>query len=125
MSSLILTPSGEPLEEMKFLYNNHPLAQLHSKFWGMSMEVEESEWRRTQTPYESQLEVHPGCYVLDIGIKHLPFLKVWIRAEYIRIFDYVERHYNHDRVHNLAPSIVVTGQPGIGESLVASRPIYY
>jgi len=92
------------------------------------MAVEESEWCSTQTPVadiESELETNPGCYMLDIGIEGLPFPKIWIRAEYIRIFAYLEYHYNHKRAHNLAPSVVMTGQPGIGESLVASWPTYY
>lgn len=116
------------MENLTILDNSEPFAQFHSKFWGTSMAVEESEWRSAQTPLsnmESELEINPGCYMLDISIEGLPFPKIWIRAEYIRIFAYLEYHYNHERVHNLAPSVVITGQPGIGEFLVASWPRFY
>ena len=64
------------------------------------------------------------CYMLDIGIDELRYQKIWIRTEYLRIFNYVQELSDHDWVHNLAPAIVIAGQPGIGESFVASWPTY-
>jgi len=112
------------------------------------MAVEEKEWLNTQPPVSykgGELEgkdldrgketmdraemwddltdldddVIPGCYVLDLGIAGLPFAKIWIRAEYIRIFNYLQAYYDRPRMNNLAPAVVITGQPGIGESLFA------
>ncbi|KIM39972.1 hypothetical protein M413DRAFT_29116 [Hebeloma cylindrosporum] len=36
----------------------------------------------------------PGCYMLDIGIEGFPYPKIWIRADYIRIFDYLQVYYD-------------------------------
>jgi hypothetical protein len=38
-------------------------------------------------------DIIPGCYILDLGI-HFEFSKIWIRADYIRIYDYLENYSN-------------------------------
>jgi hypothetical protein len=60
-------------------------------------------------------DILPSCYVLHIGITGLVFSKFWIRAEYKRIYDFLESYY-HTIVRKLsqAPAAVLTGQPGIG-----------
>jgi len=65
-------------------------------------------------------DITPGCYVLDINNDALRFKRIWIRAEFIRIFNYLVEYY--DRItsqdsENTAPSAVITGQPGIGKSV--------
>ena len=138
VSTIVRIPSGSAMEQWTILEKSEPFAQFHSKFWATSMAVEESEWRSTQTPVtdiESELkdsdrmdvddEIDPGCYMLDIGIDGLPYPKIWIRAEYIHVFAYLQQYYDQERTHNLVPSVVITGQPGIGESFVASSPTYY
>jgi hypothetical protein len=117
----------------------HPLAQWHAKFWGKSMEDEEEKWRkecspipevggepRAQTQDRDECmdldedvddDIISGCYALDIDVEakaaRLP--SIWIRADYIRIYDALEEHYN--TIVNLpwTPGAVVTGQPGIGQ----------
>jgi hypothetical protein len=101
------------------------------------MAVEEQEWRRTirggEVRDEHQDErmdvdendgtdpgddIIPGCYVLDIDIEGLEFSKIWIRADYIRIYNYLEIHHREPGIpQGQAPAAVITGQPGIGEFL--------
>jgi hypothetical protein len=58
-----------------------------------------------------------GCYVLDINIPGLPISRLWIRADYIRIFNYFQTIYDdYADLTEKAPSGVLTGQPGVGES---------
>ena len=54
----------------------------------------------------------PGCAILDIGIDNLPFHKIWIRADYIRVYDFIESREAPNRmaVNLLPPAAVVTGQ---------------
>jgi hypothetical protein len=60
-------------------------------------------------------DIVPGCYLLDIGIEGLDFSKIWIRAEYKRVYDFLEIHYKKPSVPlGRAPAAVLTGQPGIG-----------
>jgi hypothetical protein len=62
-------------------------------------------------------DVTPGCYVLDIGIRGIVPSRLWIRSDYIRIYDALQGFYEEVvNPDNRAPSAVVTGQPGIGES---------
>ncbi len=120
--------------EWSKLRDINPLAQLHAKFWRKSMADE--EWRRPQKSVGDSPggvtdesmdvdvdddEIGPGSYILDIGIKGLSYSKIWIRADYIRIYDYCNDHYNRSMSIFLlsnkkeAPSVVITGQPGIGK----------
>jgi hypothetical protein len=85
------------------LRNEDPLVQLHTKFWGKNLTYEESVLSDNQTHTESGLsdgdqcmdvdddgDFVPGCAILNIGIDDLPFEKIWIRADYIRIYDFLE-----------------------------------
>lgn len=94
------------------------------------MKDEESEWRDTQPGYgdgrmdqdqdettDMDDDIIPGCYVLDIGIPRLAVSRLWIRADYIRLFNFFQMHYDtYAQPIGRAPSAVLTGQPGIGES---------
>jgi hypothetical protein len=117
-------------------------AQWHEKFWGKSMAEEEQKWRDAQLlkPLEgsglgnepwggdesmymgmSEAEgldddVIEGCYSLEVDIEGFAYPRIWIRAEYIRIYNALESHYAEPSYPYLAPSAVITGQPGIGES---------
>jgi hypothetical protein len=107
-----------------------PFTLLHAKWWGKSMAIEEQEWRRYQSldpggddsmdeDVDKGLEtdvdddVIPGCYLLDLGDD---FSEIWIRADYIRIYDFLEAHYKTNPAPSFrAPAAVITGQPGVGE----------
>jgi hypothetical protein len=102
-----------------------PLALFHKKFWGKSMKDEESEWRESQIRIDQDQDeitdmdddIISGCYVLDISIPRMQVSHLWIRADYIRIFDYFQAFYDrHARPMAKVPSGVLTGQSGIGES---------
>lgn len=116
--------------------DNTPVAQFHKKFWGKSMKDEESEWRDTQkdewcdTREDERMDqdqdqdeatdmddIIPGCYVLDIGIPGMAISRLWIRADYIRVFNFFQDFFdNYAKPMDRVPSAVLTGQPGIGES---------
>jgi hypothetical protein len=99
------------------------------------MEDEEQQWRDAQPPMpvegsglgrddvdtnegeDLDDDFIKGCYSLEIGIKRLRIHRVWIRAEYIRIYNALEDYYQkRPSFSNQAPAAVITGQPGIGES---------
>ena len=63
-------------------------------------------------------DIISGCYVLDIDLG-LEYEKIWVRAEYIRVYEYLEDYYEKTcaRANNVAPGAVITGNPGIGESI--------
>jgi hypothetical protein len=62
-------------------------------------------------------DILPGCYDLDISIDGMAPSSLWIRADYIRIYNFFQAHYDkHAHPMARAPSAVLTGQPGIGES---------
>jgi hypothetical protein len=107
---------------------DEPPAQLHAKFWGKSMVDEEQEWLRTQPAIgvgDERDDILPGCYVLDIGmdigINGIDYSRIWVRAEYLRVYNELQNFYDvhvqaaEKKMWGPAPSAVLTGQPGIGE----------
>ena len=59
----------------------------------------------------------PGCYVLDIGIDGIVPSTLWIHPDYIRIYEALQDHYDRKaKPRDRAPSAVLTGAPGVGES---------
>ncbi|KAF8460690.1 hypothetical protein DFH94DRAFT_700271 [Russula ochroleuca] len=38
-------------------------------------------------------DITPGCYVLDIDNELIGIKRIWVRAEYIRIYDFLVEYY--------------------------------
>ncbi len=67
---------------------------------------------------EEEDEIDAGCYLLNIGINDLPHSKIWIRSDYIQIYDYCRDYYESCLSvpsRKVTPSVVITGQPGVGK----------
>ncbi|KAH8991968.1 hypothetical protein EDB92DRAFT_1990581 [Lactarius akahatsu] len=90
------------------------------------MEAEECAWHKTQLENKSMNmdvdehagggvsdEIDPGCYALHIGVPGIE--KVWIRKEYIELYNCCEEYLKGDLQEILAVSAVITGHIGIGE----------
>lgn len=111
------------------LQTDEPFSQLSSKYWGKRIEGEAEQWRKSHSTIvdDPENDIGPGCYVLDPGANsHFP--KLWVRKDYIRIYDYCcAQHAQGPLTTGTQRSAVVTGQPGIGMSLssVASCTILY
>jgi len=56
-----------------------------------------------------------GCYVLDIGMQGIRLKKIWVRADYVRMYDLCNEEY--EKAERQAPSVVITGQSGVGKSV--------
>jgi len=103
------------------LDDDEPLALLHSKFWGKSLTCEEPLREPPQLGMDLDDRVNlnddliDGPSILNIGIDGLPFQKIFIRAEYIRIYDLLDHRELSRFPNGLAPAAVLTGQPGNGE----------
>jgi hypothetical protein len=91
-----------------------PLTQFHAKFWGVEEEGGLSDNMEVEDSTADDHEISPRCYVLDIGIRGVED-KIWVRAEYIKMFEYAEKFYAESLPNPLSPCLVITGQPGIGE----------
>ncbi|KAF9502706.1 hypothetical protein BS47DRAFT_1070022 [Hydnum rufescens UP504] len=60
----------------------------------------------------------PGCYYLDIDIEGLQPQGLWIRPDYVRIYDALHCDYPSPMVRTgNTPCAVITGQPGVGKSI--------
>jgi len=101
------------------------LSKLHTKHWGRDIGAEESKWLgKCELPDIDESEVVQGCFSLDLDVKGFGVSKLWVRKDYIRIYDhcssYCENTLNDPNQH-LAPSAIITGQPGLGECGASHR----
>ncbi|KAH8976722.1 hypothetical protein EDB86DRAFT_3057817 [Lactarius hatsudake] len=100
--------------------------QLHRKFWPQSLQdVPENESMnvdkdvKDEDPGEDEDEGEgdengPG-YILNIDIpKILP--KLLVRKEYIQLYKFCNKYLGSNPNWYMPPSVVITGQPGIGKS---------
>jgi hypothetical protein len=91
LTSVVSIP--EFLEKWKRVADHNPLAQLHSRFWGTSMQEEEEAWRaNNRKPNENvgngideseddeDDDIIPGCYVLDINNDAICIKRIWVRV---------------------------------------------
>ena len=95
-----------------------PPSMLHAKFWAKSIDEDRSEWEKEQGGEPTEIEgsdVGPGCFLLDLGIESFAFSRLWVRKDYIRLYDVCNTYFNEIiNLHVPPPSVVITGQPGIG-----------
>jgi hypothetical protein len=96
------------------------------------VEQEEDEWRRGH-PEGATMEVDKddenvgseidlGYYPLDFGIGDLGISELWIRQDYIRIYNYCQEFYNKFLGKRPIPrSVFITRQLGIGKWLLVTN----
>lgn len=119
----------------KKLPDKYELAQLHRKFWVQgeydnllnveedaaeddegAAKVTEGAIGFVEGAAENNDDVGPECYVLDLGSPEPGRSKLWVRKEFIRMYERCKDHFKTHRGAAESPSLVVTGQPGIGKS---------
>ena len=104
---------------------------LHSKNWGPdknAMKAEEDDWKRVvdaivASDSDSDSDITDGCYVPNFGLQGITPSKIWVRADYIRVYEELEMWVKESPM-GMPPSAIVVGQPGIGElecSFIACR----
>jgi len=122
LASLVYVP--ERLKHWTRLDDIEPLGKLHTRFWGIpitrhvqqqSSDPSEGEDKHTDMSEEDDTK---GGYVLEIHNAAIHMKRIWVRAEYIRIYDFLVDYYNKKTAYKgIAPAAVVTGQPGIGKTV--------
>jgi len=96
------------------------LSQLHTKHWGKGIDQDESKWagQHELLPEIDESEVVRGCFALDLDVNSFRVSKLWVRKDYIRIYDHCDQYYEvtcNEQNQHPAPTVIITGQPGCGE----------
>jgi hypothetical protein len=140
------TQNWTKLDEAEPLTQFH--TQFHAKFWGKclggkkrdsdhskvddlivdetdAMDIDDAEInldnRNDADVDNSDHEFMPGCFELDTTDNPLlPVPRIWIRADYIRVYKYIEARYDRCYSSPKAQPVVITGPPGTGEWLSMS-----
>jgi hypothetical protein len=83
-------------------------------------EEEEHKWNEEEWESEEEnidIDLIEGCYALNVDIAGIE-TSIWVRAEYIRLFDHIANLYytdlSQERKQQKSSCVIVTGQPGIG-----------
>ncbi len=59
-------------------------------------------------------EIKYGNFILNVGISGRGH-RIYVRKEFIRFYNICKKHLEFASETMQAPSVVITGQPGIGE----------
>lgn len=91
----------------------HDLSILHSQYWSKNINADDQT--SEQLPDVDESEVVRGCFTLTIRLpgKDKDFSKLWVRKDYIRIYDYCEGYCT--TISPTPPSAIISGQPSVGE----------
>lgn len=95
------------------------------KFWGKKIKDDTRRPRRSPIiQVDPTNDIGPECHVLDLGIGFKDS-KLWVRQDYIRIYDYCERRHEEgpSSASAKARSVVITGQPGVGKTCWVSYAV--
>ncbi|KAH9176554.1 hypothetical protein EDB89DRAFT_1846054 [Lactarius sanguifluus] len=95
--------------------------QLHRKFWLQKLQdVPENHSVNLDRDDKSDEcegdETGPGCFILKLGIPGIWRSELLVRKEYIQLYEYCDKYLESRRNMQTPPSVVITGQPGIGKS---------
>jgi len=91
---------------------------LHAKYWGVTIDHDEAEWvgAHGQLMENDGSEVVRGCFTLDLPSDGRTLSRLWVRKDYLRIYDNCHSHCQHVWDNRLLPPIaIITGHPGVGE----------
>jgi hypothetical protein len=130
MSSLVSVVGDSFVDDWnsRIVHIDDPLSEFHAKFWGIADIAGDQENAGDQEDAGDQGDdndmdvdgsaaedddIIPACYVLDISIRGVED-KIWVRADYIRLFKFAEEFYAENVANPRSPCLVITGQPGTG-----------
>jgi len=119
-------------KQFRKIDKDNPHSRLHSHFWGeplskfrsetesVNIGVHEEREGYCEDTGEDEDKINAGDYdyILNVGLPGR--VQVFIRKEYIRFYNYCNAHLAGDNQTREALSVVITGQPGIGECSFAS-----
>lgn len=133
----VVTFTSSIAQPWKKVHDHGRFCMFHAKYWGKSLDDEEREWNNLQSnvdgddddvivdsggdeendgrDVDGDDDFVPGCFELNIDPNPVSDdTEIWIRADYIRFYDYTERRYDDCYKRRKAQAVVLTGQPGIG-----------
>jgi hypothetical protein len=85
-------------EEWRKLPSEDPMAQLHAKFWGVSLAPEVETWRNEQqstSDHSDEIsggdidededdDIIPGCCILNLNSDAIEYERIWVRVSVFR-----------------------------------------
>ena len=122
---------------------NTSLSIFHAKHWGKDICEERREWLGTQTrghqmdidenqmdtDEENQMSTDetPAGFALSFDIKAFNLRSMWVRENYELLYNDCTSYFNDPKVLSASkpPSVVITGQPGVGEYHDFSSPSHF
>ena len=114
----------EDMHKWEKLPESRELAELHRRFWlegdeywnpclNLPWQEDADEDDEDESAEEGDDHAIRSGYVLDLDV-NVGRSSVWVRKEYIRMYKRCTDHLDTKNTKKKPPSVVITGQPGIG-----------
>jgi hypothetical protein len=113
---------GQPKKHWLKLEADETLSILLANFWGEDIREEKRRWLETPTASgayqmddEAPVIAANFAFSLDIGLN---VSRIWVRKDYVLLYDECTDYFtdpDNEKFDSRPPSIVITGQPGIGK----------
>jgi hypothetical protein len=95
---------GHPMIPWIQLSSNHKFSTILAKFWGKDMRAHRMDTDET-----------PANFAFSFDIKPVKASNVWVREDYVLLYDECTAFFANAESFSEPPSVVITGQPGIGK----------
>ena len=110
--------TGQPKTRWPKLDDDESLSMLHDKCWGKDISDERRKWLGTQSRgHQMDTDETSAGFALYLDIKALNQGSMWVREDYVLLYNDCTAHFNDPMVlsGSKPPSVVITGQPGVGK----------
>ena len=123
---------GEPTDSWGSLNDKQPLFRLRTNFWGKDICDEKRKWQERQTTgHPMDTDEAPANFAFETGVAAINVATIWVREDYVVLYDecnarfanarasesedFEDKDFEDKDIDGYPPSIVITGQPGIGK----------
>jgi hypothetical protein len=100
------------------LQSDELLSNFHAKYWGKSILDDKREWLEVQDGgHRMDTDDVPTNFALYIRVDGMQPSSLWVRKDYMLLYDECMAYFSRPSVKSSTtpPSVVITGQPGIGK----------
>jgi hypothetical protein len=110
------------------LSSDEPLSSLHAEYWGKGILDDKRKWLEAQDGgHRMDTDEVPANFALYIDINGLKPRSLWVRKDYMLLYDACMAYFSRPRKSGTPPSVVLTGQPGVGtyHTLSSYSPLHF
>jgi hypothetical protein len=110
---------GQPKKPWIKLEADEIFSMLQAEFWGKDILEEKRKWQETQTEaHQMDTDEALANFAFPFDMESADVSNVWVREDYVLLYDECTTFFadpDNKKFRRRPPTIVITGQPGIGK----------